>query len=107
MDLAEMTSAVFAQHVKTSFHVEMAPDQMVEMTLTAVSNKGSSLTVESFALYFLAPHDAPARQGTYRMTHEKLGEFELFVVPIRRDPQGIEFEAVFVRTRQSGGSQVD
>lgn len=104
MELAELTSAVFAGHVRTGFRVHMAPDQVVEMTLTSVSDKGSSTTVESFALYFLAPLDAPARQGTYRMAHDKLGEFELFIVPIRRDPRGIEFEAVFVRTRQSGDS---
>ncbi len=101
MELGELTAAVFSPLVNTGFRVQMAPDQIVEMKLTAVADQTSSPEVESFALYFLAPHDAPTRQGTYRMAHDALGEFDLFIVPIRRDARGVEYEAVFSRTRQS------
>jgi hypothetical protein len=99
MDIADMTSAVFARHVSTAFRVQMAPNQIIEMTLTAAIDKPSAPDMESFTLEFLAPPDAPVRQGMYRIAHDELGEFDFFIVPTGRDARGVRYEAVFVRRR--------
>ncbi|MGO9603603.1 MAG: DUF6916 family protein [Candidatus Binataceae bacterium] len=104
MEVAEMTGAIFAPHLNSGFRVQMAPNQVVEMTLVTVTDKGSSPEMESFILNFLAPPDAPIRQGTYRMGHDILGEFDLFIVPIGRDARGVTYEAVFVRGRRPAKS---
>ena len=101
MELGQMTAAIFTPHVNTGFRVRIDPNHIVEMTLTSVSEGGSSPQVENFTLHFLAPPNAPARQGSYAMVHDALGEFELFVVPVGRDARGVEYEAVFNRLRDS------
>ena len=42
------------------------------------------------------PIPAPAKP----LEHEKLGRFELFLVPVREDPEGYYYEAVFNRFRE-------
>ena len=48
-----------------------------------------------FSLVFLGPADPGLPQRTYPCSHDELGDFELFVVPIGRDAAGTRYEAVF------------
>ena len=48
-----------------------------------------------FSLFFLGPRDPILPQGTYDLRGEE-GTFEfLFIVPVGRDEDGTEYEAVF------------
>jgi hypothetical protein len=38
-------------------------------------------------------------QGVRNFIHDQMGQFELFIVPIRQDAQGFYYEAVFNRLR--------
>ena len=38
-------------------------------------------------------------QGVRDFSHDQMGQFELFIVPIRQDAQGFYYEAVFNRIR--------
>ena len=105
IDHVQMRAATFSPHVNTGFRMRMEPNRVVEMMLTAVSENRSSPQLESFTLSFLAPPDAPVSQGSYAVAHDALGEFELFVVPVGRNPHGVEYEAVFNRLRQTQDSR--
>jgi hypothetical protein len=48
-----------------------------------------------FSLVFLAPTSDVWRQGTFTLTHDELGELELFLVPIGADAEGVRYEAAF------------
>lgn len=48
-----------------------------------------------FSLIFRGPADRLLPQGTYAVTHEALGEQELFLVPLGRDADGVRYEAAF------------
>lgn len=48
-----------------------------------------------FSLVFRGPADPVLRQGTYAVTHDALGEQELFLVPLGRDADGVRYEAAF------------
>ena len=51
---------------------------------------------EPFSLIFLGPPNPILPQATYRLTHDQLGELDIFIVPVGPDPQGrIQYEAVF------------
>ena len=50
---------------------------------------------QSFSIVFRGPRDLEMTQGTYPVSHEELGEFNLFLVPIGPDEKGMCFEAVF------------
>lgn len=48
-----------------------------------------------FSLVFRGPADPMLTQGTYAVTHEALGEQDLFLVPLGRDADGVRYEAAF------------
>lgn len=48
-----------------------------------------------FSLLFHGPADGALAQGTYRLTHEELGELDLFLVPLGPDGAGMRYEAAF------------
>ena len=51
---------------------------------------------EPFSLVFLGPSNPILPQATYRLTHDRLGQLDIFIVPVGPDPQGrIQYEAVF------------
>lgn len=47
-----------------------------------------------FSLVFRGPEPV-LPQGTYAVTHEAVGELELFLVPLGRDAEGVRYEAAF------------
>jgi hypothetical protein len=50
---------------------------------------------EQFSLLFVGPAEPIRPQGTYRFTHAALGEVDLFMVPVGRGSEGIEYEVCF------------
>jgi hypothetical protein len=48
-----------------------------------------------FSLLFTGPPEPLLSQGSYRLTNEKLGVIEIFIVPIGPDERGQRYEAVF------------
>ena len=52
-------------------------------------------TMQPFAVSFIGPLDHPLTQGTYSLLHPRQGVIELFLVPVARDANGFEYEAVF------------
>ena len=48
-----------------------------------------------FSLVFLEASQDRMEQQTVTMTHEEMGEFPLFVVPIAAGEAGLRYEAVF------------
>jgi hypothetical protein len=48
-----------------------------------------------FSLIFLGPEGGAFQQGTYSLGHEKLGELELFLVPVGIEQGRMQLEAVF------------
>lgn len=54
--------------------------------------------MESFSLVFRASPGDEVGHDTYRMKHEKLGEFDLFIGPVMYGKQdGVYYQAVFNR----------
>ncbi len=50
---------------------------------------------QQFSLVFLGTSDPMLTQGTYRLSHPRLGELELFLVPLGPVPDGMQYEAAF------------
>jgi hypothetical protein len=97
---ASLTHEAFAQHVNTNFQVQMDENTHVELELTAVSELKVYPQQEEFALEFRGPLNMFLGQGVRNFTHEQIGQFELFIVPIKQDAQGFYYEAIFNRLRQ-------
>jgi hypothetical protein len=101
--LGEFTQATFADLLGETFRVT-DDAQVIEMELVAANaatlRSGERATTpsgnrEPFSIVFNGPLEPVLPQRIYRFEHEKLGAFELFIVPIGPDESGMQYEAVF------------
>ncbi len=107
-DLADLTPETMSPYVAQSFGVETS---MGEVSLTLDNVKifeksdirdnvleidGRELPArKAFALTFEGPIDPQLESDSYKVTHETLGTFALFLSPFRRDRDCMLYEAVF------------
>jgi Domain of unknown function (DUF6916) len=88
----------FSPHVNSTFALGLG-EASVELTLT----KAQKLTVhpfpgmmrEPFSLFFRSSMAVVLPQRIYPFKHDALGDLDIFIVPIARDPQGIVYQALF------------
>ena len=106
VSLDQMSAARFAELVGTRFKVQLEPGIDVILELSAVNTprpngqeRGApgGAGTESFSLWFDGPADRPLGQRTFRFTHERLGAFDLFIVPVGAEQGARQYEAVFNR----------
>ena len=87
----------FDPHVKDKFAVHTDTEGAVELELFEITEKSTPET-EMFSLIFKGPHEKKLAQKTYMMKHPKMGEIELFLVPISyRLFDAAYYQAVFNR----------
>ena len=96
----QLTHENLSQNLKTTFRTTITPEQQVDLELTEVSELRRLPGQEQFSVVFRGPSGFFLGQGIRAFSHEHLGEFELFVVPVRQDAQGFYYEAVFNRLRK-------
>ena len=96
---ASLTHEAFSQNANTKFQVQGDQDTGVELELTAISEIKLHPQQEEFAIVFRGPLNAFLGQGVRFFTHDRMGQFELFLVPIQQDEKGFYYEAVFNRLR--------
>ena len=63
------------------FKLQTSDGQTISVTLTEVEEYHYSPNLETFDLVFHSQDREMLEQGTYRISHAKLGEMNLFVVP--------------------------
>ncbi len=88
----------FSQHVDSYFTI-IAPSYMpiVNLKLLQVKLIISNQIQEHFTLIFQGPSEPLLNQQVYELEHEQMGELSLFMVPIARKANGMQYEVVFNR----------
>ena len=93
-----LTEKEFSQHLNTRFQLKL-DDQKVELELVEVKGylpqAHEQTGMERFSVFFEGPGNASLPQRLYALTHEQMGEFEIFLVPISGNEKGFRYEAVF------------
>jgi hypothetical protein len=95
--LEDFTVTTFAERLGETFGVGDGSDA-VEMRLVEAASSGSTSSEEGrkpFSIVFLGPLEPLLPQRIYRFEHSELGTFEIFIVPIGRDADGVRYEAIF------------
>ena len=95
-------STDFSPHLNERFFIHGATSTAVVAELIEVTELGGELEGKgepdrrrSFSLLFRCKTEESIGQGTYKVKHEKLGELEIFLVPVGPDEEGTCLEAVF------------
>lgn len=96
-----LTHEAFVQNLNTHFQVSADDSRQLDLELTEVSELKLVKTQEEFAVVFRGPLDHFLGQGVRLFVHDKMGQFELFIVPIRENAEGYFYEAVFNRFRDT------
>ncbi len=92
-----MQHETFLKYLNTKFHISLDDSNTIETDLIKVAEHQLSPHQERFAIIFQGPLVPFLGQGTYSFTHESMGAFDLFIVPIGQDSKSIRYEAVFNR----------
>lgn len=94
-----LTEKEFSQHLNTKFQVQLDDQPEVELELTRVKQyfplESEQAGMERFSVFFTGPPNNYLPQRAYRLKHDQMGEFEIFLVPITSDANGFYYEAVF------------
>ena len=96
---AKLTEAEFSRHLNTKFRVRHDAPESFELELVEVKGRPSGpheqQGMERFSAFFRGPAHAQLRQQTVPLAHEQMGDFDIFLVPVGRDANGLLYEAVF------------
>jgi hypothetical protein len=99
--LETFTVGTFCGHLGSTFRIYPGGSSPLEVELTSVTELGespqraSSGRRQPFSIVFRGPRDVLLPQRIYRMEHDQIGSFELFIVPIGPDDKGHRYEAIF------------
>lgn len=95
--LETFTIDTFTPRLGETFRVVVVDQRELQTRLTAVERVpgGEDRDRVPFSLIFHAPHDAVLPQRIYRVENEHMGAFELFLVPLKPDQDGMRYEAIF------------
>lgn len=83
------------------FKIYYEEEKFIELTLAKVEKGKYKLPDEfrqPFSMLFRSSKEVELLQGMYNMVHDKVGNFELFIVPVLPNSRGVEgnyYEAVF------------
>lgn len=106
---SEIPRSAFANQVNTCFRIQAKSGKAIQVTLAEVKIRPekppkagkralSDAGNEKFSLVFSGSRANLIQQDTYRLLHESLGRFDLFLVPIStRNPAKIDYQAVINR----------
>jgi hypothetical protein len=93
-----LTHDEFSKHVGTQFKIALAESEfslkLVEVK-AYMPGENEQDGMERFSVFFDGPGDIRLPQQTYRLEHDKMGELDLFLVPVSGDEKGFRYEAVF------------
>jgi hypothetical protein len=100
--LDRLTAADFEPLVGSGFAAALPGREELRLELTEVrrlreppARPGRPPRRPPFALTFRGRTPDYVPQGTYPITHDRLGRLDVFLVPVGRDDNGLLLEAVF------------
>jgi hypothetical protein len=96
--MADLTEQEFSRHLNSTFNVKLV-DGDLPLELVEVSayrpQEHEEKGLERFSALFAGSGNALLPQGLYHLSHDQMGELDLFLVPVSVDQRRIQYEAVF------------
>jgi hypothetical protein len=95
--LEAFTHETFAGHEGEAFPIRLDDGSALETRLQSARTWGSGSDGHRvpFTLTFVGPMQPVLPQRIYRLEHPEVGAFDLFLVPVGPNAQGMQYEAVF------------
>jgi hypothetical protein len=91
----EFRKATFETWVNSEFQIMENGSPVCALQLTGIVQRTKTPTQETFSLMFRGPLTPFLPQGIRSLKHGELGELDIFLVPVEKEKDGFEYEAVF------------
>lgn len=104
--IENLTLETFSPLLNSKFKLSVDAAHSVNVELTeaktldgphAVKSDRNGMVQEVFSLVFDGPETPLLPQRIYSFEHEKIGRFDLFIVPVEKIASGIRYQALFNR----------
>lgn len=93
-----LTFEDFSPHVDSTFAVDLG-ESSLDLTLTEAQKQPvhpyPGMAREPFSLIFFSDTQTVLPQQMYALTHPAMGQVEVFLVPVGRDPTGVRYQAIY------------
>ncbi len=93
------TAEEFKQHLNTPFRVQVEAPTPIDLMLVSVESRPIDASeeqgMERFSVFFNGSPEFLLPQSMYRLAHPEMGEFDIFLVAIAKNPDGYRYEAVY------------
>ena len=89
--------SMFSESLNSKFLIDREDGESIALDLVELRDGFSDPRSESYSLLFRGPGTFVLPQQIVKLKHDQLGEFELFLVPVGRDANGVYYEVVFNR----------
>lgn len=97
--LESFTAEMFAGRIGQQFRLRASADTVMQVELIEAKVLGSAAADPSlrkpFSILFRGPMTPVWPQRIYRVEHDAMESFDLFVVPVGPKNGGMEYEAIF------------
>jgi hypothetical protein len=90
----------FAPCLNDKFHVMGEHQGRFSLELIQISEETSTPKQQVFSMLFRGPADKFIPQRIHKLKHHRLGEMDIFLVPVGHDKEGHYYQAVFNRLIQ-------
>lgn len=105
--LNALTEETLLGYLNTRFRVHTSSGTAINLVLikvtgwqpTPAARAINAADLECFSALFRGPRLRAIESGTYKITHDQLGEFEFFITPVNDHKKEQLYEAVFNRLR--------
>jgi hypothetical protein len=88
------TNLEFSQNLRTTFHLQHGDDKTIALKLIECKDSSMHNGQVQVSLLFHGPNHFVLPGQTYQLRHEHIGEFDLFLVAVGSDQNGLYYEAV-------------
>lgn len=95
MDIGSAAPSDVEPLLGTPFRIDLGGETAAHLMLAAVERDPSDADARPFRLLFRGGPTPPLPQGIQRLTHEHVGQLDLFLVPATPDADGPLYIAVF------------
>jgi len=100
-----LTEETFSWYVNTKFRVYTSPLTVINLELIKVKrwerpsqpNPANAAQLDCFSVVFRGPRNVALESRTYRVEHDQMGSFDIFISPVDDRKKLRRYQAVFNR----------
>ena len=102
-----LTEENFSRYLYSRFRIYTSPLTAINLELinvkrwdpTSTEHASKAANLDSFSVMFRGPRKTALESRTYRITHDQMGTFDLFISPVNDRKKERVYQAVFNRFR--------